>query len=46
MVERYQLDHATSTYKHVGTLMKDEPGSAPVLANPIPITIDWEALEY
>jgi Uma2 family endonuclease len=46
IVERYQLDHATSTYKHVGTLMKDEPGSAPVLANPIPITIDWDELEY
>jgi len=36
----------TSTYKHVGTLMKDEPGSAPVLANPIPVTIEWEELEY
>jgi Uma2 family endonuclease len=46
VVERYQLDHATSTYKHVGTLMKDEPGSAPTLANPIPLTIDWEELEY
>jgi Uma2 family endonuclease len=46
MVERYQLDRATSTYKHVGTLMKDEPGSALVLGNPIPITIDWDELEY
>ena len=46
VVERYQLDRATGTCKHVGTLMKDEPGSAPMLSNPIPITIDWEELEY
>lgn len=46
VVERYQLDRATSQYKHVGTFMKDEPGSPPTLANPIPITIAWDELEY
>lgn len=45
-VERYNLDRATSTYKHVGTAMKDEPGSPPRLSNPVPITLDWEQLEY
>jgi Uma2 family endonuclease len=46
VVERYQLDHATSQYKHVGTFMKDEPGGLPAVANPVPITIDWAELEY
>jgi Uma2 family endonuclease len=46
VVERYQLDHATSQYKHVGTFMTDEPGSLPTVANPVPITIDWQELEY
>jgi Uma2 family endonuclease len=46
VVERYQLDHATSQYKHVGTFMKDEPGSLPAVANPVPITIDWAQLGY
>jgi Uma2 family endonuclease len=46
VIERYRLDRATSQYKHVGTHMKDEPGSPPALANPIPVTIDWDELEY
>ena len=33
-------------YKHVGTFMKNEPGSLPTVANPLPITIDWQDLEY
>jgi Uma2 family endonuclease len=45
-IERYKLDHATRLYKHVGTFMKDEPGGPPELANPIPITLDWQQLEY
>lgn len=45
-IERYRLDRATGIYKHVGTLMKDEPGEPPALANPIPMTIDWASLEY
>lgn len=46
VIERYKLDHATRLYKHVGTSMKDEPGGAPELVNPIPVTLDWEQLEY
>lgn len=36
VVERYQLHRATSAYKHAGTLMKDEPGSATCLGQPHP----------
>lgn len=46
VVERYQLDRATMLYKHVGTFMKDEGGAPPSVSNPIPITIDWSALEF
>lgn len=46
VVERYRLDRATALYKHVGTFMKDEGGDAPRIANPIPVTIDWAALEF
>jgi hypothetical protein len=46
VIERYKLDHATHLYKHVGTSMKDEPGDAPELTNPIPVTLDWDQLEY
>lgn len=46
VVERYRLDRATNQYKHVGTAMKDESGSVPALANPIPLTIDWDELEF
>jgi Uma2 family endonuclease len=46
VIERYQLDRATSSYKHLGTFMRDEPGSGPTLSNPIPITIDWDELAY
>jgi Uma2 family endonuclease len=46
VIERYRLDRATSQYKHVSTHMKDEAGSSPMLTNPIPLTIDWEELEY
>ncbi|TQL99903.1 hypothetical protein FB559_5604 [Actinoallomurus bryophytorum] len=33
-------------YKHVGTFMKDEGGDPPSVSNPIPMTIDWSALEF
>jgi Uma2 family endonuclease len=46
VIERYRLDRATSQYKHVSTSMKDESGSPPALTNPIPLTIDWDELEY
>ncbi len=46
VVERYQLDHATSQCKHVGTFMKDEPGDPPTVANPVLMTIDWSELVY
>jgi Uma2 family endonuclease len=46
VIERYRLDRATGQYKHVSTHMKDEAGSPPTLANPIPVTIDWDELEY
>jgi Uma2 family endonuclease len=45
-VERYRLDRATMLYKHLGTFMKDEPGDAPQVGQPIPITIDWSELEF
>jgi Uma2 family endonuclease len=45
-VERYRLDRATMLYKHVGTFMKEEGGDPPSVANPIPIAIDWAALEF
>ena len=45
VIERYQLDRATSLYKHLGTLMKDEPGGTPSDRNPVPVTIDWGELE-
>ena len=46
VIERYRLDHATGSYKHVGTVMKDEPDNLPTMTNPIPMTIDWSALDY
>jgi hypothetical protein len=33
-------------YKNVGIFMKDEGGDPPSLSNPIPMTIDWSALEF
>lgn len=45
-IERYQLDRASMLYKHVGTFKKDEAGDPPSVTNPIPITIDWSALEF
>ncbi|WP_182900215.1 Uma2 family endonuclease [Microbispora sp. H10830] len=45
-IERYRLDRAAMLYKHIGTLMKDEPGEAPVVNSPISITIDWTDLEF
>lgn len=45
-IERYRLDRAAMLYKHIGTLMKDEPGEAPVVSSPIPIIIDWTDLEF
>jgi len=44
-IERYQLDRATSLYKHLDTAMKDEPGE-PVIANPLPLTLRWAALAF
>lgn len=46
VIERYRLDRATMLYKHVGTFMRDEGGDPPSVGNPIPITIDWSALEF
>lgn len=46
VIERYRLDRATMLYKHVGTFMKDEGGDPPAVANPVPITVDWSALEF
>lgn len=46
VIERYRLDRATMLYKHVGTFMKDEDGDPPAVANPVPITVDWSALEF
>ncbi|TDC87562.1 Uma2 family endonuclease [Actinomadura sp. 7K507] len=46
VIEQYQLDQATGCYKHIGTLMKHEAGGPPVVPAPIPITVDWAALEY
>jgi len=45
-IERYRLDRASKRYKHVGTLMDDEPGDPPQLSDPIPITIDWDELRF
>jgi Uma2 family endonuclease len=44
-IERYQLDWATSSYKHVGTAMKAEPGDAPTVTSPLTMTLDWQDLE-
>ncbi|SEN64342.1 Uma2 family endonuclease [Nonomuraea pusilla] len=46
IVERYRLDPASMLYKHVGTLMKDEAGGVPEVANPIPMVIHWAELEF
>ncbi|TKK85369.1 Uma2 family endonuclease [Herbidospora galbida] len=43
-VERYHLDQATMTYKHIGTLMRDAGGS-PEIGMPIPMIIDWPELQ-
>ncbi|WP_327087465.1 Uma2 family endonuclease [Nonomuraea sp. NBC_01738] len=45
-VERYTLDRATGSYKHVSTLMNEEEGDLPSVLNPIPMTIDWEELAF
>jgi Uma2 family endonuclease len=45
-IERYRLDRAAMLYKHIGTVMNDEPGSAPEFRNPIPITVDWDELPF
>ncbi|TDD94051.1 Uma2 family endonuclease [Actinomadura rubrisoli] len=44
-IERYQLDRPTRLYKHVNTLMR-EAGGTPEIGLPIPITVDWDELEY
>lgn len=44
-IEVYQLDRPARAYKHVNTLMKDEPG-VPSLGSPIPIEIEWAELEF
>jgi Uma2 family endonuclease len=46
VIERYQLDRPTGQYKHLRTFMKDEPGGAPRVSNPIPISIEWQDLEF
>ncbi|WP_084959427.1 Uma2 family endonuclease [Thermoactinospora rubra] len=45
-IERYRLERVSRTYKHIGTFMKDEAGEPPLITNPIPITIDWDQLEF
>jgi Uma2 family endonuclease len=45
-IERYALDRASMLYKHLGTLMKDEAGGPPEIANPIPITVTWDDLTF
>jgi Uma2 family endonuclease len=45
-IERYRLDHAGMLYKHTGTYMKDEPGDPPQVSQPIPVTIDWNDLQF
>ncbi|WP_218010796.1 Uma2 family endonuclease [Herbidospora mongoliensis] len=44
LVERYRLDPATMTYRHIGTLMRDE-GGAPEVSTPIAMVIDWPELQ-
>jgi Uma2 family endonuclease len=46
VIERYQLDRATSTYKHTGTAMKAEPGDAPTVTSPLTMTLSWQDLEF
>ncbi len=46
IIERYRLDSATMLYKHTGTFMKDELGETPLVANPIPVVVDWTELEF
>ncbi|GAB1817963.1 Uma2 family endonuclease [Herbidospora sp. RD11066] len=43
-IERFHLDQATMTYKHIGTLMRDEGGS-PEIGTPISMVIDWPELQ-
>lgn len=43
-IERYQLDHATARYKHIGTFMRGESGGPPRIDSPIPIDLDWADL--
>lgn len=45
-IGRYVLDRPTASYKHVGTLMREEEGSTPRLETPIPIEVDWSALRF
>jgi Uma2 family endonuclease len=44
-IELYRLDRATSAYKHVGTVMREER-SVPRLEVPVPVEIDWDALRF
>ncbi|TDC57319.1 Uma2 family endonuclease [Actinomadura sp. KC345] len=46
LIQLYQIDPATLLYKHTGTVMKAEAGGPPEISVPIPITVDWAALEY
>jgi Uma2 family endonuclease len=45
VIEQYQLDRAAMLYKHVRTHMKAEDW-VPMVGTPIPIEIDWAALEF
>lgn len=45
-IERYQLDRGTGCYKHLGTFMRDETGEPMQVTTPIPMSVDWAALEY
>lgn len=45
LVECYQLDPASMTYKHLGTFMRDELGGYPEIKVPIPIILEWPELQ-
>ncbi|WP_188190244.1 Uma2 family endonuclease [Nonomuraea sp. SYSU D8015] len=44
-IERYRLDPASMLYKNVGTLMT-EADPAPTITNPLPLTINWDDLQF
>jgi Uma2 family endonuclease len=45
-IERHRLDHASMRYKHVGTLMNDEPGAPPQIGAPVPSPLTGPPLRF